>query len=109
MVVTIDQTRIGVKKYLENEIAYKATGLTKFAIYFAIPSIDNNVIKYINKAKESILFSDIFNENGDILIDDAYERAVFAAEKSGKVFIDKLGLALDKSDVEKIFKYIKES
>lgn len=109
MVVTTDQVRLGVKKYIENEIAYKANGLTKFMIYFALPSIDNTVIDYIGKGKDNPLFKDLFDENGNVLLDKLYERATFAADKSGKVVLDRFGIALDRSDVEKIYSYIRES
>jgi hypothetical protein len=49
MIVNTDQIRIGVKKFVEHELAHKATGITKFMIYFVMPSIDKTVIDYINK------------------------------------------------------------
>ena len=109
MVVTTDQVRVGIKKYIENEIAYKANGLTKFMVYFALPSIDNTVNDYIIKAKDNSLFNDMFDESGNILLDKVYDRASFAADKSGKVVLDKFGIALDRSDVEKMYSYIRES
>jgi predicted nucleotidyltransferase len=109
MVVSIDQVRVGVKKYVENEIASKSTGLVKFLIYFIIPSIDKSVVDYVNKAKESGMFSDMFNENGHVVVDEAYNRAVFAMEKSGKLFLEKYNLTLDRTDVEKLYQYIKEA
>ena len=109
MIVSVDQARIGIKKYIENEVAFKAHGLAKFLIYFAMPSIDKSITTYINQGKESPLFSDMFNSSGEILLDEVYSRATFAAEKSGKILIDKFGLALDRSDVEKIYQYIRES
>ena len=48
MIVNTDQIRIGVKKFIESEIAQKATGLTKFMIYFTLPSIDASVVNYLN-------------------------------------------------------------
>lgn len=48
MIVNTDQIRIGVKKFVESELAHKATGLTKFMIYFALPSIDSTVVNYLN-------------------------------------------------------------
>jgi hypothetical protein len=109
MVVNTDQIRIGVNKFVENELAHKATGLTKFMIYFALPSIDGTVVNYLNKARENFLFEDMFNENGDVLLDKVYDRAAFAIDKSGKVILDKVGVALDRSDVEKIYSYVRES
>ena len=107
MVVSIDQLRAGVKKYVETEIAGKATGVVKFLAYFMLPSIDKGVVDYINKAKESPIFSEMFNENGHVMIDEVYNRAVFAMDKSGKVLIDKFNLTLDRTDVEKLYQYVK--
>lgn len=49
MLVNIDQVRIGVKKFIENELAHKATGVTKFMIYFMMPAMDKKVLDYIVK------------------------------------------------------------
>lgn len=109
MVVSTDQVRVGIKKYVENEIANKATGVVKFLVYFMLPSIDKGVVDYINKAKDSGMFSEMFNENGHVMIDEVYDRAVFAMDKSGKVLLDKFNLTLDKTDVEKLYQYVKEA
>ena len=56
------------------------------------------------------MFEDMFDENRNIHLDKVYDRAIFAAEKSGnKIFLDKYGIALDRSDIEKIYSYIRES
>lgn len=109
MIVNTDQVRIGVKKFVESELAHKATGLTKFMIYFALPSIDGTVVNYLNQARENFLFKDMFDEDGNILLDKIYDRAAFAIDKSGKVILDKVGVALDRSDVEKLYSYVRES
>lgn len=109
MVVSTDQVRIGAKKYIENEIAHKATGLAKFMIYFALPSIDGVIINYICKMKENKIFSDLFDNDGNLHLDKVYDRASFAVDKSGKVILDGFGIALDRSDVEKLYSYIRES
>ena len=95
MVVSIDQARVGVKKYVETEIAGKAAGAVRFMVYFLLPSIDKGVVDYINKAKESSMLSEMFNENGHILLDTVYDRAIFAMDKSGKLFLDKYNLHFD--------------
>lgn len=108
MVVSTDQIRIGTRKYVENEIAYKANGLTKFMIYFALPSIDNSVVNYVNKMRDNDLFSDMF-EDGNMCLDKVYDRAIFAVDKSGKVLLEKFGISLDRSDIEKLYSYVRES
>jgi hypothetical protein len=109
MIVNTDQIRIGVKKYIENEIAYKANGITKFMVYFVLPSVDVSVVGYVNKMRENSLFSDMFDQDGNIYLDKVYDRATFAVDKSGKVLLEKFGLSLDRSDVEKLYSYIRES
>lgn len=110
MIVNADQARIGVKKYIENELAQKATGVTKFMIYFIMPSLDKKVIDYISKMQHSEIFEEMFDENKNFYLDKMYDRAIFAAEKSGnKIFLEKYGIALDRSDIEKVYSYIRES
>ena len=109
MTVTVDQVKIGFRKFVENEVAYKATGLTKFLTFFLLPSIDKEVISLVAKAKESQMLAEFFTPEGNVIIDEVYSRAVGAVEKSGKIAIDKFQLTLDRSDLEKIYYYIKES
>jgi hypothetical protein len=110
MLVNTDQIRIGVKKYVEHELAHKATGLTKFMIYFVMPSIDKTVVDYVNKMQDNEMFGDMFDENKNMHIDKVYDRAVFAVEKVGnKILIEKYGIALDRGDIEKIYSYVRES
>ena len=68
MIVNTDQIRIGVKKFIESEIAQKATGLTKFMIYFTLPSIDASVVNYLNQARGNFLFEDMFDEAGNVVL-----------------------------------------
>jgi hypothetical protein len=110
MIVNTDQIRMGIKKYVEYELAQKATGVTKFMIYFVMPSIDKKISNYINGMQTNEMFEDMFDENKCVQLDKVYDRAVYAIEKSGnKVYIEKYGIALDRNDVEKIYSYIRES
>lgn len=104
--VSIDQVRAGIKKYIESEVATKANGLTKFFIYFMMPSIDKEAVNLINQARGLSFTSDLFSEDGSILIDEVYSRAMDAAERSGKILLEKFNLAMDKTDVEKLYRYI---
>lgn len=110
MVVNTDQIRIGVKKYIEHELAQKATGVTKFMIYFMMPSLDKTVIEYIGKMQDNDMFEEMFDDNKNMYLDKVYDRAVFAVEKVGnKVLIEKYGISLDRNDIEKIYSYVRES
>jgi hypothetical protein len=105
MTVTVDQLKSGIKKFVENEIAYKATGLTKFLTFFMLPSIDKEVSSMVSKIKEISIFDEFFTPEGNILLDEVYSRAIQAVDKSGKIVIEKFQLALDRSDLEKIYHY----
>jgi hypothetical protein len=105
MTVTVDQLKLGIKKFVENEIAYKATGLTKFLTFFMLPSIDKEVSSMVSKIKEISIFDEFFTPEGNIFLDEVYSRAIQAVDKSGKIVIEKFQLALDRSDLEKIYHY----
>ena len=110
MIVNTDQIRIGVKKFVEHELAHKATGITKFMIYFVMPSIDRTVVDYLTKLQNNDMFDEMFDENKNVYLDKVYDRAVFAVEKVGnKLVLEKYGIALDRNDVEKIYSYIREA
>ena len=105
MTVTVDQLKSGIRKFVENEIAYKATGLTKFLTFFMLPSLDKEVVSMVAKAKDSQVFNEFFSPEGNILLDELYSRALQAIDKSGKIVIEKFQIALDRSDMEKIYHY----
>lgn len=106
MVVTLEQIQVGVLKYVETEIAAKATGLTKFMVYFALPSLPKMIAEKLLQAKESPLFADIFDENGNVKLAEARTRALEALKRSGKLYIKEIGYFVDETDVELIYKYI---
>ena len=110
MLVNTDQIRIGVKKFIENELAHKATGVTKFMIYFMMPGMDKKVLDYVVQMQNNDMFEEMFDENKNLYLDKVYDRALFAVDKVGnKVLLEKYGIALDRSDLEKIYSYIRES
>lgn len=110
MLVNTDQVRIGIKKFIENELAHKATGVTKFMIYFMMPGMDKKVLDYVVQMQNNDMFEEMFDENKNLYLDKVYDRALFAVDKVGnKVLLEKYGIALDRSDLEKIYSYIRES
>lgn len=110
MIVNTDQIRIGIKKYIEYELAQKATGTTKFMIYFVMPSLDKKIMDYVVKMQSNEMFDDMFDENKNICLDKVYDRATYAVEKAGnKILLEKYGISLDRSDIEKLYSYIRES
>ena len=107
MVVTVEQFQAGIIKYIDSYLAPKATGLQKFAIYFMAPSIPNLVNSKVQEFKNNGMLSDLFDESGNIKLDDVYKRASEAMKHSGKVYIDKLNYFADEQDLQTIYNLIK--
>jgi hypothetical protein len=103
MVVNIQQIQNGIIGYVENEIASKAVGVKKFGIYFMLPIIKKTVYNYIAKAYD--IMPDLFDENKNIKIDDVYNYAKSAIQKSGQ--FEFAGIIFNETDVDKLYSYIK--
>ena len=104
MFVNTQQVQRGVTNFIEQEIASKAVGFQKFATYFVLPKINNVVAQYMLEFKENSIVKDLFNENGDVNIDELYNMAKQASRKSGQFSV--YGVLLNESDIDKIYTYI---
>ena len=104
MFVNTNQIEVGVANFIEQEIASKAVGFQKFAIYFVMPKVNKTIEHYIHQFKSNPILSDSFNENGDINIDEVYNMAKQAVRKSGQFSL--YGILLDESDIDKLYAYI---
>ena len=104
MFVNTQQVQIGVTNFIEQEIASKAVGFQKFATYFVLPKVNKVIEQYMVQLKDNPIVSDMFNENGDINIDELYNMAKQAVRKSGQFAV--YGVLLDESDIDKIYTYI---
>lgn len=105
MFVNTQQVQIGVTNFIENEIAKKAVGFNKFAIYFAMPIINNKIIKYIDSFSSNELTKDLFDENHNVDIDAVYNMAKRAVQKSGQFVY--FGIMFNENDIDKLYTYIK--
>ena len=104
MFVNTQQVQIGVTNYIEQEIASKAVGFQKFATYFVLPKVNKVIEQYMIQLKDNPIVKDMFNENGDVNIDELYNMAKQAVRKSGQFAV--YGVLLDESDIDKIYAYI---
>lgn len=107
MLVNIQQIQRGVINYVENEIAKKATGLTKFGVYFIMPKLANNTAGLITSLKNNIMFKDIFDDNGNIELDSVYNSSKEAIKKSGQ--FEMYGIIFNETDIDKLYNYIKNT
>ena len=105
MIVTIEQIQNGVLKYIDMEIGAKATGFTKFAVYFMLPKASKTVVDLVNQYRDNPLFKDYVDESGNIRLDDLYNSAKTAISKTGQFTI--FGLIFNETDIDKLYEYIR--
>lgn len=105
MTATIEQIQNAIIKFIDLEIGAKATGFTKFSVYFMLPKISNIVNNSISKYKDNPLFKDYIDATGHVKVDDLYNSAKVAISKSGQFTM--YGLIFNESDIDKLYEYIK--
>ena len=107
MFVNTEQIQLGVINFIENEIAKKAVGANKFAVYFVIPLISNKIAQYVNVFSENDFTKDLFDENRNVDLDAVYNQAKEAIKKSGQIVV--YGIVFNETDVDKLYTYIKQT
>ena len=105
MIVTVQQIQLGIAKYVENEIAKKATGFKKFAIYFILPQLTNKVTQIVNS--DNIMDKTFLDDNNNIKLDELYAMAKEAIRKSGQ--FELYGIIFNETDVDSLYSYIKNT
>lgn len=108
-VVNIDQIHAGLIKFIDTEIAPKATGFTKFMVYFFVPSLSKFLVPRYEAMRASGMFSELFTEEGNLKLEDAFARVRTAMEKTGKLMIPQINYFVDSTDVEKLYHLIKSA
>lgn len=103
MNVTQERLHSAIMTYAEEEIARKASGVTKFASYFLITSLASHPEKTVGAIIEHpfIKMTDIVNADGSIKADELYSAARSAMEKSVSVTVS--GITFGVSDIDKIY------
>ena len=107
MFVNTEQVEIGVISFIENEIASKAVGFQKFAVYFVLPKVKKVIDHYMHEFKTNPIVSDMFNENGDVDVDELYNLAKQAVRKSGQFSF--YGVIFNETDIDKLYNYIRST
>ena len=103
--VNLEQIQLGILGFVEKEIASKATGFKKFGIYFMMPTIKKSVADYLVKMKS--FMPDLFDENGNVDLDQFYNLAKDAIKKSGQ--FEFMGVIFNETDIDKLYSYIKST
>ena len=105
MFVNTEQIQIGVNNFIENEIAKKAVGFNKFAVYFAMPIVDKKITQYIDNFSKNEMTKEMFDENKNLDLNAVYNMAKSAVKKRGQFSF--LGIIFNESDIDKLYTYIK--
>ncbi|MCQ2598438.1 MAG: hypothetical protein MJ181_11405 [Treponema sp.] len=109
--VELNQVISGIKKYLENELVTKVTGINKWIVGASLSMVLDNGVKVFNELKELPIVKtmDIINSDDQIDIDKLYKALLEESKKSAVTFQFPLvgSITLKSEDVEKIYSYIK--
>lgn len=105
--VTMDQIINGTMAYYEAEIAQKATGVGKFAAYFALPSIPKIIRSKADTLRASPLTADLINADGLVDLEAVKERATQAMQHCGSV--DVMGFRLGQADIDQLYNAIRRA
>lgn len=103
MIVSADKLHNAIMIYAEEEIARKASGVTKFASYFLIARLHDHPEKTVGVLLNNpiIKMADIVNADGNIDADELYSAARMAMEKSVSVTVS--GITFTVPDIDKIY------
>lgn len=110
--VTLNQVQNGIVRYLDNEIIPVINGWQKW-VFGALASTaltkTTNIFNAL-KHNEFIKMLEIIDSNDNIDIDTLYREFMKQAQKGAVTFdVPMIGpLTLNNTDVEKIYRYIKE-
>ncbi len=112
--VTIQQVKAGVLKYLASDIIPHMVPWKQVAVEVYLGLAADNVAKRVleMRSKPEIGMMGIFQDNGDIDIDRVYQIAQQQMQNGRKIPITipivNEEFNLDKSDLDRLYNYIKE-
>lgn len=112
--VTIQQVKAGILKYLASDIIPHMAPWKQVAAEVYLGLVSDNAAKRIleMRSKPEIELMGVFQENGDVDIDKVYQIAQQQLQDGRKIPVTipvvKEDFNLDKSDLDRLYKYIKE-
>ena len=108
MKIAIQQAETAIMEFIEQEIARKATGLTKFATYFLMGAMQGKVPNIISNLQSNPIVSllDVFTEDGHIHLDNIYSWAKNAMERANSVTVS--GITFNSMDVDKLYEIMRQ-
>lgn len=111
--VTLNQVQTGLMKYIDNDVLTHLTGIKKVGLglysSLAASNVASTILKYKDHPAVSVL--DVMDADGNVDIDKIYQAALpmFSGGEKHSVPIPMIGdLLIDRTDLEKMYRYIKE-
>lgn len=110
--INLNQLQNGIVKYIDNEIVPHINGWQKWVFGAVVSTAMLKTTNVFNALKENPLIKmlEVIDENDNIDIDTIYREFLKQAQKGAITFdVPMLGaLTLNSTDVEKMYRYIKE-
>lgn len=107
MTITIEQLIDGVVKYIDTELAPKATGMNKFILYFVAPSLETVITSKYKEIQATGIMNNLIDSRGNIELEALYKQAGEAINKSGKIYVKGINYFVDRDDVDKLYAILK--
>lgn len=111
--VTVNQVQAGVTRFIDTDILPHLTGVKKIGlgIYSALAAqnVTGMVMKYKDHPAIDVL--NVVDKEGNVDIDRLYQAAapMFANGERHTITIPLIGdMTIDKTDLEKLYRYVKE-
>lgn len=109
MTASIQQVEIGINRYVNEELARKKTGTSKFTIHFVAGLVAPHLTKTLISLQQVPLIGEsLFDENGNVNLTALSDAARGALEKSNNR-LTAFGFVFDQTDIDKLIDYITNS
>ena len=110
--VTMQQVKNGLVKYIDTDVLPHLTGIKKLGLGVYTALAANNVVGLMEKYREhpAVTMLDVIDAEGNVDIDKLYQAVLpqFANGEKQTISIPLIGdMTVDRSDLEKLYCYIK--
>ena len=110
--VTMQQVKTGLVRYIDTDVLPHLTGIKKLGLGVYTALAGNNVVGLMEKYREhpAVAVLDVIDADGNVDIDKLYQAIApqFANGEKQLINIPLIGdMTVDKSDLEKLYRYIK--
>lgn len=113
MLVTMNQVKNGLVKYIDNDVLPHLTGIKKIGLGVYTALAADNVVGLMEKYKDhpAVSVLNVIDADGNVDIDKLYQSIspMFDSGECQSINIPLIGeLIVDRTDLEKLYRYIKE-